>query len=59
VPGTRFTYAVGRLVLYSATPGLVDARGAVLKRGGFDRIAIADPATAAYGLSPVRTMRAA
>ncbi|ARR52498.1 molybdate ABC transporter substrate-binding protein [Rhizorhabdus wittichii] len=57
VPGTRFTYAVGRLVLYSATPGLVDARGAVLKRGGFDRIAIADPATAPYGLAAVETMR--
>ncbi|ABQ70756.1 molybdenum ABC transporter, periplasmic molybdate-binding protein [Rhizorhabdus wittichii RW1] len=57
VPGTRFTYAVGRLVLYSATPGLVDAHGAVLKRGGFDRIAIADPATAPYGLAAVETMR--
>jgi molybdate transport system substrate-binding protein len=57
VPGTRFTYAVGRLVLYSATPGLVDARGAVLKRGGFDRIAIADPATAPYGLAAVETIR--
>ena len=28
-PGTRFTYAVGRLVLYSKTPGLVDGAGAV------------------------------
>ncbi|QEH78995.1 molybdate ABC transporter substrate-binding protein [Sphingomonas sp. C8-2] len=57
VPGTRFTYAVGRLVLYSATPGLVDPGGAVLKRGGFDRIAIAEPATAPYGLAAVETMR--
>src|SRR4051812_29521738 len=30
IKGTRFTYAVGRLVLFSKTPGLVDARGAVL-----------------------------
>jgi len=58
VPGTRFTYAVGRLVLYSATPGLVDPRGAVLGKGGFDKIAIADPATAPYGLAAVETMRA-
>lgn len=57
VPGTRFTYAVGRLVLYSATPGLVDPGGSVLKRGGFDRIAIAEPATAPYGLAAVETMR--
>lgn len=57
VPGTRFTYAVGRLVLYSATPGLVDPGGAVLKRGRFDRIAIADPATAPYGVAAVETMR--
>ena len=33
VLGSRFTYAVGRLVLYSKTPGLVDGRGAVLKSG--------------------------
>lgn len=57
VPGTRFTYAVGRLVLYSATPGLVDAGGGVLQRGRFDRIAIADPATAPYGVAAVETMR--
>lgn len=56
-PGTRFTYAVGRLVLYSATPGLVDGRGAILKSGGFDRIALADPATAPYGAAAVETMR--
>lgn len=58
VPGTRFTYAMGRLVLYSATPGFIDARGAVLGSGGFDKIAIADPATAPYGLAAVETMRA-
>src|SRR4051812_9756346 len=33
--GTRFTYAVGRLVLFSKTPGLVDGGPAVLRRGGF------------------------
>ena len=40
VKGSRFTYAVGRLVLYSTDPNLVDARGAVLARGGFDKIAV-------------------
>ncbi len=57
VPGTRFTYAVGKLVLYSKTPGLVDARGAVLKTGKFDKLAIADPALAPYGLAAVETMQ--
>jgi len=57
VAGSRFTYAVGRLVLYSKTPGLVDAKGAVLKSGRFDKIAIADPKTAPYGLAATETMR--
>lgn len=57
VPGTRFTYATGRLVLWSKTPGLVDARGAVLAKGAFQKIAIADPKAAPYGLAAVETMR--
>lgn len=56
VARSRFTYAIGRLVLYSTTPGLVDARGAVLKRGNFERIAIADPAVAPYGVAAVQVM---
>src|SRR5204863_9682587 len=46
VKGQRFTYAIGRLVLYSRTPGLVDPAGAVLKTGRFEKLAIADPASA-------------
>jgi molybdate transport system substrate-binding protein len=57
VGGSRFTYAVGRLVLYSKTPGLVDGKGAVLKSGSFQKIAIADPRTAPYGLAAVETMK--
>ena len=57
VAGSRFTYAVGRLVLYSKTPGLVDAKGAVLKASRFNKIAIADPKTAPYGVAAVETMR--
>ena len=56
VPGTRFTYAVGKLVLFSKTAGLVDDRGAVLKSGAFQKLAIADPATAPYGAAAVQTM---
>jgi len=57
VPGARFTYAVGRLVLYSTTPGLVDPKGAVLGSGKFEKLAIADPTAAPYGGAAVETMR--
>jgi len=57
VGGSRFTYAIGRLVLYSKTPGLVDGKGAVLKSGKFQKIAIADPKTAPYGVAAVETMK--
>lgn len=57
VVGSRFTYAVGRLVLFSKAPGLVDGKGSVLKSGRFEKIAIADPKTAPYGLAAVETMK--
>ncbi len=56
VPGSSFTYAVGKLVLWSKTPGLVDAKGEVLKKGAFAKIAIANPKTAPYGAAAVETM---
>lgn len=56
VPGSRFTYATGRLVLYSRTPGLVDGKGAVLKTDKFDKLSIADPKAAPYGQAAVETL---
>jgi molybdate transport system substrate-binding protein len=56
VPGSRFTYATGRLVLYSRAPGLVDGKGAVLKTGRFHKLAIADPKVAPYGQAAVETL---
>jgi molybdate transport system substrate-binding protein len=56
VAGSRFTYATGRLVLWSADPGVVDERGEVLKKPGTGRIAIADPRLAPYGAAAVETM---
>ncbi len=56
VRGSRFTYAVGRLVLYSTTPGLVDARGTVLKKSSFAHLAIADPVAAPYGAAALATI---
>lgn len=57
VAGSRFTYATGRLVLYSRTPAVVDNRGAVLRTGRFDKLAVADPRTAPYGAAAIETMR--
>ena len=57
VKGSRFVYAYGKLVLWSATPGFVDDKGAVLARGKFQHIAIADPAAAPYGTAAVETMK--
>ncbi len=57
VVGSRFTYAVGRLVLYSRTPGLVDTKGVVLASGKFEKLAIADPKLAPYGLAAVEVLR--
>jgi len=49
VPGTRFTYALGTLVLWSAKPGYVDAEGKVLATGDYKHLVIADPKLAPYG----------
>lgn len=49
VPGSRFTYAVGRLVLWSPDAGLVDPDGKVLASGRFRHLAIANPDLAPYG----------
>ena len=56
VPGSRFTYATGKLVLWSAKPDLVDAKGEVLKSGQFAHIALAAPKLAPYGAAAVETM---
>lgn len=56
VPGSRFTYSIGRLVLWSKRPGYVDAKGDVLKSGRFERIAIANPKLAPYGSAAMETL---
>ena len=58
VAGSRFTYAVGQIVLFSADPALVDAQGTVLKTGTFEKIAIANPKTAPYGAASIEAMKA-
>lgn len=57
VAGSRFTYAVGRLVLWSKRAGLVDGQGQVLRRrDAFDKIAVADPKLAPYGAAALEVM---
>jgi molybdate transport system substrate-binding protein len=56
VPGTRRTYAIGKLVLWSAQPGVVDAKGEVLKQGAFKHLAIANPKTAPYGAAAIQVL---
>lgn len=57
IKGTEFTYAVGKLVLYSKTAGLVTGEE-TLKQGKFAKIAIANPGAAPYGAAAVETMKA-
>lgn len=57
VAGTRYTYAIGRLVLWSRQPGWVDDKGDVLRIGKFDRIALANPKTAPYGAAAVEVLK--
>lgn len=56
VAGSRFTYAIGSLVLWSAKAGYVDDKGEVLKRNAFKHLAIANPKTAPYGLAATQVM---
>jgi molybdate transport system substrate-binding protein len=53
---SRFTYAIGQLVLWSKQPALVDDKGDVLKTGKFEKIALADPKLAPYGLAAVESL---
>ncbi len=58
VAGSRFTYAIGRLVLWSARPGVVDERGEVLRQPGDSRIALANPKLAPYGAATIEALTA-
>ena len=57
VAGSRFTYAIGKLVLWSAQPGLVDDKGDILKKPSYDHLAIANPKLAPYGAAAVEAMK--
>jgi len=56
VNGSRFVYALGNLVLWSAQPGYVDDQGEVLRNGDYEKLAIADPKLAPYGMAAKQTL---
>lgn len=56
VAGSRFTYATGKLVLWSAKGGYVDAQGKVLETGSYAHLSIANPKTAPYGLAATEAL---
>jgi molybdate transport system substrate-binding protein len=57
VAGTRFTYAIGKLVLWSTDEKRIPADGAAaLRDPGFVHLAIADPKTAPYGAAAIQTL---
>lgn len=59
VPGTRFTYAIGRLTLWSGDPGRITGDGrAALTAADLRHIAIANPDLAPYGVAARETLQA-
>lgn len=56
IAASRFTYAVGTLVLWSAKAGLVDDKASILRSGNFNKLSVANPKTAPYGLAAVETL---
>lgn len=56
VAGSRFTYAIGRLAVWSKQARFVDDQGDILRSGQFQRIAIANPKLAPYGAAALEAM---
>ncbi len=58
VPGSRFTYATGRLTLWSSNPNMLKNDGpTVLSNGQYTHLAIANPKTAPYGAAAIQTLK--
>lgn len=58
VSGSRFTYAIGKLALWSNTANFVDNEGNVLNSGNFKHLALADPKLAPYGAAAIEVLKA-
>jgi molybdate transport system substrate-binding protein len=58
VPATLHTYAIGKLVLWSADPALVDDKGQILKSDKWKHLSVADAKLAPYGQAAKETLAA-
>jgi molybdate transport system substrate-binding protein len=56
IEGSRFTYAIGKLALWSGDEKLIDDQGQVLQRGDFTHLAIANPKNAPYGAAAMEVL---
>lgn len=56
--GSRFTYAIGKVVLWSPDPAMVDKEGSVLIQSNFRHLSIANPKLAPYGMAAEQIMKA-
>ncbi len=56
-PHSRFSYAIGKVVLWSPKPGYVDPAGKVLETGAFRYLAVANPRLAPYGRAAREILR--
>ncbi|CAB5701924.1 Molybdate-binding periplasmic protein precursor [Delftia tsuruhatensis] len=56
LPDSRFTYAIGQLVLWSPKAGYVDDKGEVLRTGDYRHIAVANPKLAPYGTAAMEAL---
>jgi molybdate transport system substrate-binding protein len=56
VTGTRFTYAIGALALWSVKPDFIDNNDARLKSGDFNKLALANPKLAPYGFAATEVL---
>jgi len=57
LPGSRFTYAVGKIVLWSPDPDYIDTSANVLKQGNFNHLSIANPKLAPYGRAAQQVLK--
>ncbi len=58
LPGSRFTYALGKLVLWSPVAGYVDSAGKVLQKNKFRYLAMANPNLAPHGRAAKEVLQA-
>lgn len=57
IPGSRFTYAIGRLVLYAPSRDSLRTAEEELRSSSLEHLAIANPETAPYGAAAVEVLQ--